>query len=34
MENQKVEYKSNWQDSYLKTIAAFANQKEVSSILE
>ena len=25
MENQKVEYKSNWQDSYLKTIAAFAN---------
>jgi len=25
MENQRVEYKSNWQDSHLKTIAAFAN---------
>ena len=25
MENQKIEYKSNWQDSHLKTIAAFAN---------
>ncbi|GAB4440042.1 MAG: hypothetical protein OHK0040_11520 [bacterium] len=24
MENQKVEYKSTWQDSHLKTIAAFA----------